>query len=137
MIVHNDQFRGVEHSVLENPGGPGETIYSQPNPDYFQYLNLGGEGLRPVGYGYRSIEYIVSRIRECEQETADLPEPEALAKRQALIRRFDEEGIMATPRNSSYNELVMEAGRLSILNEGREVEIHYGDNACVALKTYK
>jgi len=31
---------------------------------------------------------------------------------------------MATPANSAYNELVIEAGRLSILNGGREVLIH-------------
>ncbi len=36
---------------------------------------------------------------------------------------------MATPKNSSYNELAMEAGRLSIQNGGREVEIVYGPNA--------
>ena len=42
-------------------------------------------------------------------------------------------GIMATPANSAYNELVIEAGRLSILNSGREVVIHYGENARVAL----
>ena len=59
-----------------------------------------------------------------------------LAKRQELIKQFDEDGIMATPGNSSYNELVMEAGRLSILNDGREVEINYGENACVKLKEY-
>ncbi len=43
---------------------------------------------------------------------------------------------MATPKNSAYNELVMEAGRLSILNDGREVEITYGENAGVKLKEY-
>jgi hypothetical protein len=40
---------------------------------------------------------------------------------------------MAAPANSAYNELVIEAGRLSILNGGREVVIHYGENARVAL----
>jgi len=32
---------------------------------------------------------------------------------------------MATPANSNYNELVIEAGRQSILNGGREVTIKY------------
>ncbi len=32
---------------------------------------------------------------------------------------------MATPANSSYNELVIEAGRKSILAGGREVAIDY------------
>jgi hypothetical protein len=43
---------------------------------------------------------------------------------------------MATPANSSYNELVVEAGRLSILNGGREVEITYGENASVDFRKY-
>ena len=43
---------------------------------------------------------------------------------------------MASPVNSSYNELVMEAGRVSILNSGREVEINYGENAGVTLRKY-
>jgi hypothetical protein len=51
-----------------------------------------------------------------------------------MIRCYDEAGIMATPRNSAYNELVMEAGRLSILNGGREVEIRYGKSASVGFK---
>jgi hypothetical protein len=38
---------------------------------------------------------------------------------------------MATPANSSYNELITEAARLSILNGGRQVEITYGKNAGV------
>jgi len=49
-----------------------------------------------------------------------------LAARQKLLREIDEAGIMATPANSSYNELVIEAGRESILNGGREVKIEYG-----------
>ncbi|MCK5850472.1 MAG: Gfo/Idh/MocA family oxidoreductase [Kiritimatiellae bacterium] len=136
MIVHSDQFRGVEHAYTHNPGGPGETIYNQPNPDYFQYLDLGTGGLVPTGYGYRSIAYIVDRICECINETDGLDEDAALTRRRELIKRFDEDGIMATPANSSYNELVMEAGRLSILNGGREVEIQYGEDSGVSFKVY-
>jgi len=44
-----------------------------------------------------------------------------------LLREIDDAGIMATPANSSYNELVIEAGRQSILNGGREVRIEYGE----------
>lgn len=137
MIVHNDQFRGIEHAVLENPGGPGETVYSQPNPDYFQYVDSGGEGLRPVGYGFRSVEYIVGRICNTIEAAAGLDDAEALAKRRGCIERFDADGIMATPRNSAYNELVMQAGRLSILNGGREVKIRYGDDAGVSFTEYE
>ena len=73
----------------------------------------------PVGYGYRSVEYI---IRRC-MDVASLP---SLEERQRKLREFDEAGILATPANSRYNELVMEAGRMSILDGGREVAIGYG-----------
>lgn len=128
MIVHDDQFRGVEHSYLQKGTDPGDTVYAQPNPDYFKFLDLGDDGLTPVGYGYRSIEYIIKNI--CKANMKDIPE------RQKLIKQYDQQGIMATPENSAYNELVMEAGRLSILNDGREVEITYGKNAGVKLREY-
>ena len=44
MIVHSDQFRGVEYAYVERPEGPGETVYAQPNPDYFQFLDVGRQG---------------------------------------------------------------------------------------------
>ena len=128
MINHDDQFRGVEHAYISKGNAPGDTVYAEPNPDYFKYINLGGDGLTPVGYGYRSIELIVKNI--CKAVGKDLPQ------RQQLIQMFDDENVMATPKNSCYNELVMEAGRLSILNDGRDVEIFYGDNARVELRTY-
>ncbi len=40
---------------------------------------------------------------------------------------------MATPANSLYNELVLEAGRLSILHGGREARIDYQPEPRVAL----
>ncbi len=128
MLVHNDQYRGIEYCYIKKGDQPGDTLYSEPSPDYFKYVDLGGEGLTPVGYGYRSIEFIVKNACKCIGKD--------LAQRQELLKQFDEDGVMATPKNSAYNELVMEAGRLSILNGGREVEITYGENAKVALKEY-
>ncbi|AQQ72378.1 putative oxidoreductase YdgJ [Limihaloglobus sulfuriphilus] len=126
MLVHNDQFRGIEHCYLEKGCEPGDTYYSQPSPDYFKFVSLGGKGLVPVGYGYRSIELIIKNACRCIGKDLD--------RRQQIINELDDDGVMATPKNSSYNELVMEAGRLSILNGGREVEIEYGENAGVKLK---
>jgi hypothetical protein len=40
-----------------------------------------------------------------------------------LLREIDAAGVMATPANSSYNERVIEAGRLSMASGGRDVEI--------------
>jgi len=130
MLVHNDQYRGVEHCYVEKGNEPGDTMYAEPSPDYFKYIDLGGEGLTPVGYGYRSIAYIIENIRKAIAYCDDL------TQRQKLIKQFDDDGIMATPKNSAYNELVIEAGRLSILNGGREVEMSYGKNAGVDFRTY-
>jgi hypothetical protein len=120
LIEHHDQYRGMKYSYVKQPPGDGATIYAEPSPDYFQYLDMGGPGLVPVGYGYRSIEYILGACMRVESETG------GLAARQKLLREIDAQGIMATPANSSYNEQVIEAARESILNGGREVKIGHG-----------
>jgi predicted dehydrogenase len=120
LIFHSDQYRGMKYSYTRNPGGPGSNAYAEPSSDYFQYIDLGGPGLTPVGYGYRSVEHIIGNCLKVENEAGD-----DLAARQSLIRALDETGVMATPANSAYNELVIEAGRESIQNRGREVEIRY------------
>jgi predicted dehydrogenase len=113
LIRHSDQYRGVEYAYTARPEAPGGTIYAEPSPDYFQYVDLGNGGLTPVGYGYRSIEYL---FRCCLRV-------ESAAHRQQAIREIDAEGIAATPANSSYNEQVIEAARQSILNGGATVSI--------------
>ena len=134
LLAHSDQYRGLKHCYTRQPEAPGATIYAEPSPDYFQYLDLGGPGLVPVGYGYRSVEYIVAGAIRLETETAGLPEAGALARRQGALRQIDATGIMATPSNSRFNELVLEAGRLSILNAGREAVIEYGEHPGVRLR---
>ncbi len=133
LLAHDDQYRGLRYCYTRRPGGPGATIYAEPSPDYFQYVDLGGPGLVPVGYGYRSVEYILRSAIRLEQQTEGLPPEEALRKRRQLLARIDEEGVMATPANSRFNELVLEAGRLSLLNDGRPARIHYGPPAEVRL----
>ncbi|MGA2594828.1 MAG: Gfo/Idh/MocA family oxidoreductase [Bryobacteraceae bacterium] len=117
LLAHSDQYRGLQYSYTRKADEPGATIYAEPSPDYFQYVDLGGEGLTPVGYGYRSVEYIVSCILRLESEPED--------GRRGLLDEFDHAGIMATPANSSYNEQVIEAGRRSILDGGRQVGIPF------------
>jgi predicted dehydrogenase len=129
LIVHDDSFRGVQHSYTSAGSDEGDTQYAEPNPDYFKLIDVGGESLVPTGYGHRSVEYVVDAC-------VDAGRVSDLAERQKLLARFDDEGIMATPLNSSYNELVIEAGRKSILAGGREVEITYGDKLGVAFKSY-
>lgn len=134
IIFHSDQYRGVKHSLVTKGSDPGDTFYNEPNPDYFQFVDIGGGGLAPVGYGYRSIDYICRAVQRVNAETSALAPEAALAKRQELLKALDQEGIMATPANSKYNELVMEAGRMSILNGGRPAVIQYGDEAGVRFK---
>ena len=116
LLHHSDQYRGMKYSYTRASGDPGSTVYAEPSPDYFQYVDLGGPGLTPVGYGLRSVEHIVENCIRAAQE------PE-LAGRQTLLREMDAKGIMATPANSSYNERLLEAGRKSILNGGVLVEV--------------
>lgn len=115
MIRHSDQYRGIEYAYATKPDTPGATAYAEPSADYYQLIDLGEEQPMPVGYGHRSIEYIVRQCVACEAATDKL----------AFLRDLDERGILATPANSRYNEAVVEAGRESILNGGREVAVRY------------
>jgi len=115
LVEHSDQYRGLKHSYTSKPDAPGATIYAEPSPDYFQYVDLGGEVLMPVGYGYRSVEHIIFSIIRVESAPAD--------RRAELLDEIDRAGIVATPGNSSYNERVIEAARQSILNGGVQVDI--------------
>jgi D-galacturonate reductase len=119
LISHSDQYRGLKYAYTRKSGDPGATIYAEPSPDYFQYVDLGGTGLTPVGYGYRSVEYIIETCIRVESETGDL------AGRQAMLREIDAAGIVATPANSGYNELVIEASRESILHGGKIVSVEH------------
>jgi D-galacturonate reductase len=113
LLRHSDQYRGMEYVYARTPESPGSTIYAEPSPDYFQYVDLGGDGLTPVGYGYRSIEFL---FRCCLRV-------EGAPDQQQAIREIDREGIAATPANSHYNEQVIEAARRSILNGGITVSV--------------
>ena len=123
LIAHSDQYRGLQYCYTERSADPGSTVYAEPSPDYFQYVDTGGPGLAPAGYGYRSIEYIVERAIALESESRDL------TSRQSALREIDAAGIIATPANSGYNEQVIEAARESILNSGKTVAIPHAASA--------
>ena len=112
-LAHSDQYRGLQYAYADGN-------YSEPSPDYFQYVDLGGPGLVPVGYGYRSVKALVEACVQVECA------PEGV--RQQVLCDLDDAGVIATPANSRYNELVIEAGRLSILNGAREAVIDYETN---------
>jgi len=117
-LDHSDQYRGLRYCYTQRPDSPGATTFSEPSTEYFQYLESPSGGLQPAGYGYRSVEAIIAAIQRVEAA------PEA--ERAALLTEIDHLGIIATPANSSYNEAVTEAARLSILNGGREAVIEAG-----------
>ena len=127
LVFHEDQYRGIKYSYNETQD---DKFYHEPSPDYFKLVYRGGKGLEPVGYGYRSIEGLVKAVHRVGAAGDDL------AARQGMIEEIDGEGIIATPANSSYNELVIEAGRLSITNGARPAVIEYGDNPRVYLKDH-
>lgn len=133
LITHNDQFRGVSHGYLEGIGAGG-TAFNYINPDFFRLVPWQGDGLKPIGYGYDSVEAITGVIHRIVNETDGMAEPSALAQRQAIIDEVDKKGLIATPANSSVNELVMEAARLSILEDGAMVDMVYGDRPHVELR---
>lgn len=110
-IDHSDQYRGLSWCAVQAP--EGQPLYTEPSPDYFQYVDRGGPGLEPVGYGYRSVEYAVARAAEI----APLP----LDERRALLKKWDDAGILATPANSVYNAAVIEAARNSLSQGGLPV----------------
>jgi len=108
MLRHSDQYRGLEYVNSDRPSGGGATPYSEPSPDYYQYVDLGGGGLTPVGYGYRSVEHLVRACIRVEQSS----------DRRRILQEIDNEALLATPLNSRYNEEVIEAARDSIANGG-------------------
>jgi len=136
LIFHDDQYRGVKHSYLSKGDDPGESYYNEPSPDYFKLIERGGKELTPVGYGYRSIEGLVQAVNRVESAAIGHSDDNILGKFREMIEVIDKESIVATPANSSFNELVVEAGRLSIVNQAREVEIKYGASPTIQLKEY-
>ena len=136
MLKHDDQFRGVEHSYLEGIGCAG-SYFNYVSPDFYRLVPWEGVGSQPVGYGFESVAATIKMAQRIENEVDGLSDTESLKKRRQLIKDVDAKGIIATPANSFVNELVVEAARLSILNDGDIVNIIYGDNPHVELRKRK
>ena len=58
----------------------------------------------------------------------------ALSAQRACLKAIDGRGLLATPANSSINELVTQAARLSIVHDGMPAVIEYGDSPTVRLR---
>ncbi len=132
MIKHNDQNRGVEHSYLEGIGCGG-SHFNYVSPDFYKLVPWEGKGYKPVGYGPESVSASIITAHSIENEVEGMQAASSLKRRQKRIREVDKKGIIATPGNSYINELVVEAARLSILNNGNIVNIEYGKKPYVKL----
>ncbi len=133
LIVHDDQHRGVAYSYLEGIG-PGGSQYNYVSPDFFRMVPWEGPGYKPMGYGYESVAGITQTIHRMESAAAGLAPEAALEKRREILREVDARGLIATPANSSINELVVEAARASILENAVPVRIVFGDHPHIEIK---
>ncbi len=133
MIKHNDQFRGVEHSYLEGIGCGG-SHFNYVSPDFYKLVPWEGAGYKPVGYGFDSVAASVTMACQIETVVQNMSDADSLKKRREMITETDKKGIIATPANSYINELVVEAARISILRDGDNVDIVYGDKPHVKVR---
>jgi len=131
IVKHNDQFRGVSHGYVDRLAG---AAFRYVSPDYFRLVPFEGDGLKPVGYGFESIEASVLAAQKVNAAAAGLSADEALAARQEVLKQIDDRGIIATPANSYINELVTEAARLSIPQDGLPAVIQYDPEPKVRLR---
>jgi D-galacturonate reductase len=122
ILKHDDQFRGVQHGYIDRRAG---AMFRFISPDYFRLVPWEGDGLKPVGYGFESIEALVRAARRVNLAAAGLKGEPALAARRNALIQIDDRAILATPGNSWVNELVTEAARLSITRDGQPVHIEY------------
>ena len=129
LLAHDDHMRGVEYGFAANQ----KKRFQYINPDFYRVVPWEGNGLKPIGYGFESVAATITTASRIEAKVA--AGGDALAIRRQAILEADEKGLIATPKNSSYNELVQEAARLSILNGGDVAVIDYsGAKPVVKLK---
>ncbi len=131
VLKHDDQYRGVRHGYVDRRSG---AMFRFVSPDYLRMVPWEGDGLKPVGYGYESIEAITLSAIRVNRAAEGLPGDEALGARQNVLRGIDARGILATPANSYVNELVTEAARLSIARDGPAAVIEYEPQPEVRLR---
>jgi D-galacturonate reductase len=122
MIRHDDHDRGVSYAYLDG-SGPGGSHFNYVSPDYLRLVPWEGPGFRPVGYGYDSVEASILTMARIEGTVRGMDPVRSLAERRRMLAEVDERGIIATPANSSVNELVVEAARRSILADGAPARI--------------
>jgi len=130
-LHHDDQYRGCSYGYTDRKAG---AAFRYVSPDYFRLVPWEGNGLKPVGYGYDSVEALVQAAIRVNAASEGATGEEALQRRQQALEEIDRRAILATPANSSINELVTEAARLSISRSGRHVSIDYAPQPAVRVR---
>jgi len=133
LIRHEDHDRGVSYSYLAAES-PERSPFQYVSPDFFRLVPWEGPGLRPLGYGFDSIEAIVKAAQSVEESAACAAPSAALQARRARCAEIDETGIIATPSNTGAVDLAVEAARVSILADGMPVRIIHGESPRVELR---
>ena len=131
IIAHDDQYRGVSHGYVDKLAG---AAFRYVSPDYLRMVAWEADGLKPVGYGYDSIEAITLSAQRVNAAAEGLSGDAATARCREVLEEIDQRGLLATPANSSVNELVTEAARLSIAADGMPAVIEYGATPSVRLR---
>jgi len=131
VLEHDDQFRGVSHGYIDHRSGAAFRFVS---PDFFRLVPWQGKGLKPVGYGFESIEAIVLEAMHVNTAALGLSGEVALTARQKILAETDARGILATAANSFINELVTQSARLSIARDGQPAAIGYEPTPGVRLR---
>jgi predicted dehydrogenase len=127
-LHHDDQYRGCSYGYVDRKAG---ATFRYVSPDYFRLVPWEGDGLKPVGYGYDSVEALVQASIRVNAAAEGAAGQDALARRRQVLEEIDRRGILATPANSSINELVTEAARISIGHNGRHAAIEYAPTPLV------
>jgi hypothetical protein len=130
-LHHDDQYRGCSYGYTDRKAG---AVFRYVSPDYFRLVPWEGDGLKPVGYGYDSVEALLQAAIRVNAAAEGRSGEEALQQRRQVLAEIDRRAILATPANSSINELVTEAARLSIAQAGRHVAIDYAGGPGVRLR---
>ena len=98
-------------------GSTDENGFAALNPLYMKYTpNANGYFAGQNGYGYRSIEVFVDAAH-------------AINTGATTVANVCAEGVLATIDSALYVTALLEAGRLSLDNEGCRVAIAYDDGS--------
>ena len=103
-LKHNDQFRGVEYSLIKGRG-PANKLFHYINPDFTQLVPWEGEGYKPIGYGPDSVMTNIKCMSQIEARVDKDPQ-NAHSVRLEARAEADRNGLLATPENSYINDLV-------------------------------